>query len=121
MKKGQLSEHFYRSEFECPCGCGFDVVDAELIFTLEYLRLIFGGRPITITSGCRCKKHNHEVGGSENSQHLYGKAADFTVNGISPNIVADAAEDIFKGKYGIGRYSVWTHIDMRPEQARWSN
>jgi len=45
---------------------------------LEKLRAnIF--RPIYITSGFRCPAVNSTVGGSKNSQHMTGSAADFTV------------------------------------------
>lgn len=38
--------------------------------------------PIIITSGYRCPQLNKKVGGSNNSQHLYGEAADFHVKGV---------------------------------------
>lgn len=34
------------------------------------------GKPIKVTSGYRCQRLNKLVGGSQNSQHLYGMAAD---------------------------------------------
>ena len=34
------------------------------------------GMPIVVNSGYRCPKHNREVGGVANSQHLKGEAAD---------------------------------------------
>ena len=37
------------------------------------------GRPVTITSGYRCKELNKRVGGVRNSQHLKGEAADIRV------------------------------------------
>ena len=42
------------------------------------------GRPIIITSGYRCQRVNKLVGGSKTSQHLTGKAADFHVQGYTP-------------------------------------
>lgn len=42
------------------------------------------GRPIIITSGYRCQRVNELVGGSKTSQHLTGKAADFHVQGYTP-------------------------------------
>ena len=30
----QLSQYFKRSEFACKCGCGFNVVDTELLDVL---------------------------------------------------------------------------------------
>ena len=34
------------------------------------------GMPIVVNSGYRCEKHNKDVGGVRNSQHLRGEAAD---------------------------------------------
>lgn len=117
---GDLSEHFSRSEFRCHCGCGFDTVDAELIRVLELLRSGFGGCAVTINSGCRCKKQNRAVGGSDGSMHIGGKAADIVVAGIGSEHVADYLEGRYAGAYGIGRYPTWTHIDVRSgPKARW--
>lgn len=38
---------------------------------------VLGGRPIIVSSGFRCPKLNDAVGGSPNSAHLKGLAADF--------------------------------------------
>ena len=40
--------------------------------------------PVRITSGYRCKALNELVGGKENSLHLTGRAADFTIDGLAP-------------------------------------
>lgn len=42
------------------------------------------GRPIIITSGYRSQRVNELVGGSKTSQHLTGQAADFHVQGYTP-------------------------------------
>lgn len=34
------------------------------------------GKPIIVNSGYRCPRHNREVGGATNSQHMKGEAAD---------------------------------------------
>ena len=41
------------------------------------------GLPILINSGFRCPSLNELVGGKESSQHLVGRAADFTVLGMT--------------------------------------
>lgn len=79
-------KYFKKSEFKCQCGgkyCnGYPAdISPKLIDILEKLRAYFG-KPITITSGLRCKKHNAEVGGVSNSQHQYGKAADIYIAGV---------------------------------------
>ena len=116
MKK--ISENFSRSEFECRCGCEKDTVDVELILALELVRSKFK-RPILITSGARCKEHNTLVGGVGKSQHLECKAADFIVKDTSPTEVYEKLLNLFPGKYGIGNYRRWTHLDVRPDMARW--
>nr|WP_256476317.1 D-Ala-D-Ala carboxypeptidase family metallohydrolase [Anaerofustis sp. NSJ-163] len=79
-------KYFKKSEFKCQCRgkyCnGYPAeMSSKLIDILEKLRAYFG-KPITITSGLRCKKHNAEVGGVSNSQHQYGKAADIYIAGV---------------------------------------
>lgn len=45
---------------------------------LEEVRALLGNRPITITSGYRCKELNdHTKGSSKTSAHMEGLAADF--------------------------------------------
>lgn len=41
------------------------------------------GEPIYINSGYRCGELNNLIGGKEFSQHLTGRAADFTVRGMT--------------------------------------
>ncbi len=117
---GDVSTHFSRKEFACRCGCGFDVVDAELLTALEGLRQWFG-RPVKLNSACRCLNHNLAVGGSLRSQHMLGKAADVQILGVNPLEVAEYLEKAYKGRYGIGRYPTFTHLDVRPSPARWDN
>ena len=113
---GDLSLHFNRSEFACPDLCGLDTVDAELLSDLDSIRTHFE-RPVTINSGCRCPEYNRSVGGAENSQHLLGRAADIVVDGITPALVQELAEQL--DVHGLGEYSTFTHIDSRNGTARW--
>lgn len=117
---GDLSEHFSRNELDCKCGCGQDTVDHKLIDVLELVRLHFG-KPVIITSGNRCATYNKQVGAAPNSQHVTSKAADIIVSGITPGEVYDFLDREFPNRFGIGKYAQgWTHIDVRPEKARWS-
>jgi uncharacterized protein YcbK (DUF882 family) len=116
---GDISKHFRRSEFACKCGkCDFDTVDTTLLNVLEEVRGYFG-KPVTITSGCRCESHNKDVGGSQNSQHLYGRAADIVVAQTSPQSVYDFVNLMYPLSLGLGLYSGWVHIDSRNGKARW--
>ena len=112
----RISEHFRRSEFACPCGCGFDTVDATLLEVLERARNYFRA-PITITSGCRCPTYNARVGGAKNSQHLRGRAADIVVQGVHPDRVHAF---LSMGTESVGKYDTFTHVDTRSGRAaRW--
>ena len=53
-------------------------------FILDPLREKYG-KPITISSGYRCQELNKIVGGSKNSQHVKGLAADITVGSVFEN------------------------------------
>lgn len=128
---GDLTKNFSRKEFACQCGCGFDTVDYGLVVTLQALADKFEGFlgkdiSILVTSGCRCRNHNTNIGGSANSQHTLGRAADFKVfvkgtkEQVDPDVVADTLEKIFPESCGIGRYSNRTHFDTRSNgPARW--
>lgn len=114
----QVSPHFYRAEFACKCGCGYDTVDSLTLEILEAVRKHFGS-PVTITSGCRCSDHNRRVGGAYNSQHLFARAADIKVEGIEPSAVHAWIDANFPF-VSLGQYSSFTHIDTRSDRpARW--
>jgi len=128
---GDLSEHFSRAEFACKgpqnggCDCNgtFNTVDVELLRILEAIRSHFD-RPVIITSGCRCLDWNARCGGilpvngHGGSQHLYGRAADIVIDGISPEIIAELAIQI--GAPGVGRYQTFVHLDSRSHViSRW--
>ena len=115
---GDLNKFFSRREFECKCGCGMRGVDAELLTALTKIREHFE-RPVTITSGNRCKIHNTNVGGEKGSMHTKGIAADFKVEGVAPETVARKLNDWYNDRHGVGLYKTWVHLDMRKEKVRW--
>ena len=112
-----ISKNFSREEFACKCGCGFDTVDVELVKVLQEIRNELG--PITITSACRCKKHNAKVGGGKRSQHLLGRAADIQGRDASPSKIRGWLLENYADSLGIGSYNMFTHIDTRKGKARW--
>lgn len=77
-------KHFKKSEFTCECGCGLNNINLKLVKVLDDIRSHFNS-PLIVTSGCRCYNHNKNIGGIEGSRHVFGKAADFYVKGISTN------------------------------------
>jgi len=115
-----ISKNFSRIEFACHCAgdCGRDTVDAELLDMLEQIRMEFSSLPIRIHSGHRCPEHNAAVGGSENSLHLVGRAADFSIAGLDLGDVFDWCYDNLPCT-GLGIYDDFIHLDSRGYHARW--
>lgn len=119
VPEGYLSPHFTVWEFCCKhCGTlPAGGIDPDLILLLEDVRAQFG-QPVTINSGYRCPTHNASVGGVQDSQHVDGTAADFTVAETSPAKVYSYLDPRHDG--GLGKYSTFTHVDTRGHRARWS-
>ena len=128
LKNGnrKLSEHFKVREFRCQDGSDPVFIDSELVELLEKIRVHFG-KPVTITSGFRTAAHNATVAkAAKYSQHLYGKAADIQVEGISVENVYAYADKLLGntggcGIYppGLGRANGWVHVDVRKAKSRW--
>lgn len=114
----KLSTNFKVKEFACTDGSDPIFIDSELVNVLQKIRTHFG-KSVTITSAYRTPGKNKAVGGQTYSRHLYGRAADIKVKGVSPKTVAAYAEKLLPGKGGIGTYSTFTHVDVRSTKARW--
>lgn len=114
----KVSEHFDREEFACKCGCGYAVVDIELLRLLERVRLHFG-KPVKINSACRCEKHNKAVGGADGSKHKLGIAADIVVKDVDASEVYNFIDRHLPNTLGLGNYNSFTHVDVREVKARW--
>lgn len=120
---GDLSKDFDKSEFVCRgkgCCDHKGQVTPELVAALQELQDRIG-KPIYITSGFRCKKHNAFISGDPHSQHMVGKAADIQVVGVNTTLLAIEAQNIMAFKRGgIGLYGGWVHVDVRDDgPARW--
>ena len=125
-KKGsyaKLSANFKVSEFACHgTGCCTCVkIDEQLVKYVQKIRDHFKA-PVTINSAYRCPVHNKRIGGSTNSKHTFGMAADIVVKGVAPKEVAKYAESL--GIKGIGLYETdqdghFVHIDTRTSKAFW--
>ena len=86
---------------------------------LEEIREACGDRPITINSGYRTESYNKKVDGAKQSQHLYAAAADIKVSGKSASEVYKLCDRLVGNRGGVGRYSTFTHVDVRGHKARW--
>jgi zinc D-Ala-D-Ala carboxypeptidase len=111
---GTAAEHFSFAEMACKCGgrytdCQRIWADRSVFASLEASRKKLG-RPISITSGCRCPNHNRAVSGASNSMHLYGLAVDWR----GPDKDITRSWRLWRGiGYG-GRSDVSLHTDLRP-------
>jgi len=55
-----MTPHFTKDELQCKCGCTLAQFQPGFLDELELLRTVFG-RPMRITSACRCSDHNARV------------------------------------------------------------
>lgn len=107
--------HFTARELACKCRkhCrGEYFHDPDFMDGLERLRAA-AGRPLVITSGRRCDKHNTAVGGASRSQHKLRIAADIGLAGHDLAALARAA--LKAGFTGIGFGRTFLHVDQRTE------
>jgi uncharacterized protein YcbK (DUF882 family) len=117
-KKAIMTSHFSEKELACPC-CGAYHLSEPLLERLESLREIIG-KPLTLKSAYRCKKHNSQIGGSPNSQHLLGKTVDIStknLNATEKHSLMSAASEL--GFNGVGVYPTFFHLDMRDDRKIW--
>ena len=111
-------ENFTEKELSCRC-CGKLVLNDKALIALQafryYLNRKYGKNiRITVNCGTRCQKHNKEVGGVANSQHLLGIAFDL----VSPDLdYKTLYQDIVNSKLfsTVIRYdkSHFVHADTR--------
>ena len=115
----KLSANFKVREFACTDGSDPIFIDSDLVDVLQKIRTYFG-TAVTITSAYRTPTRNKAVGGETYSQHLYGRAADIKVKGVTPKKVAAYVEKIMPKSGGIGIYSSFVHVDVRSAKSRWN-
>jgi len=125
-----ISTHFNLKEFQCHDGTPYPSNWIEsrlkpLCAVLEAVRAACGNRPVTVVSGYRTPSHNaslREADGSgtgvaKNSQHVAGRAADISVEGLAPLAVHKTIRALLAAKKieigGLGLYTGWVHIDIR--------
>lgn len=91
-------KYFKKEEFNCKCGCGLNNIDLRLVKILDEIREHFG-KPMTVTSGCRCATYNKKVGRISNSKHIQCKAADIWISGIPKSqLLAKCKEYVANGR-----------------------
>ncbi|MBU0568884.1 hypothetical protein KKC52_12685 [bacterium] len=115
----RISPHILTSEVSCKCcGRGADKIHPEIIRIFETIREIIN-RPINITRGYSCLKHQKELISkgyltSLHSPHRYYTALDCVPPaGISLEEFRDIARDVSKDvRIGWKAYSQHIHIDV---------
>ena len=101
----------FSSCFACKC-CGTlptNGMDMNLINILNEAKI----EAEDINSAYRCPEHNAEVGGSPNSQHIEGTAADVDATNFGVEELAQLFESL--NADGVGRYpdENFVHCDTR--------
>lgn len=117
IKDVQDGKYFKVREFRCKC-CGVASVHQSIIDLCDRIREELG-KPIAVTSGYRCSKHNSAVGGAVRSQHVLGTAADLYPldRSLLPKLKEIALRLNADG--GVGLYKSFVHVDTRGYKARW--
>lgn len=87
---------------------------------LEGVRVRLGGAPIIVSSGYRAPAVNRAIGGSANSQHMTGQAADFTSPRFgTPRQIVDALVDSdVPYDQLILEFGRWVHISFADSPRR---
>lgn len=109
-------KYFKRPEFKCKCGgkyCnGYPVeMQEKVVKAADKVREHFG-KPMTVSSGIRCTRHNAAVGGVSNSRHLQGKAIDFCISGFSASSVLAYVQTLPEIRYTYAINSNYVHMDI---------
>ena len=118
---GNLSTHFWKWEFKCPCKkCAHKKVRVSslLLFKLELMIMIIDKsanihRPVIVLSGNRCEEENKRIGGFPGSKHIPdpdGNATDIKVKGIKPIELGLIAEQVGGLRIGIAKWGI--HVDV---------
>jgi len=131
-----MTKNFSKEEFDCNDGSEMPInVYHNMVKVANQLQTLrnYIGKPIQVNSAYRSEDYNKQIGGAhkidkngnriETSQHVFGRAADIVIKGMTPIEVSKVIEelidkgDILQG--GIGIYSSFVHYDIRGNKARW--
>jgi zinc D-Ala-D-Ala carboxypeptidase len=121
--------HFTYAEFDNGCGIGgwaggkVSAATAQgnalrQMWKAEALRHKLGDRPLYVSSAFRSVECNARVGGSSNSEHMYGTATDLTGSPTLCQLATQARTTGHSGILGPGYpdHNDHTHIDSRAER-----
>ncbi len=111
--KTMITKNFSTHEFRCRCECGLDDIDLDLVKKLQIIRDLYG-RPMSISSGCRCDSHNENVGGEPYSYHLQCKAADIRISKYNRDGRVLVIQKSLELGLSVGINDFFLHLDIRP-------
>uniref|UniRef100_A0A6M3XLY5 Putative peptidase n=1 Tax=viral metagenome TaxID=1070528 RepID=A0A6M3XLY5_9ZZZZ len=122
MMLGNLSTHFSKWEFKCPCKKCIHKkvrVSSLLLFKLEMMILMIDKfanvhKPVIVLSGNRCEEENKKIDGFPDSPHIPkpdGEATDIKVKGMIPIELGLIAEEVGNLRIGIAKWGI--HVDVR--------
>ncbi len=122
----RLSEHFWLSELivsdwairngvdNTPDEAGIENLRRLCRLLLEPVRSACGSHVLYVSSGYRCPRVNTEVGGSQHSEHMDARAADFRVRGYGTPL--EVCRRILAAGIQfnqlIWEYDAWTHASV---------
>lgn len=108
--------HWSREEFRCRCGgkyCnGFPAEPNQILVELVDDIRHKAGRPGIPSSGLRCPTWNSIQGGVANSDHMKGKALDFSIEGMSGAQLLSLAQADPRTRYAYIIDGGWVHVDV---------
>jgi zinc D-Ala-D-Ala carboxypeptidase len=117
-------EEFLRSETAARIGGKIDPSDDELKQLLRLSSLILEplrirvGKPVHVLSGLRPRWLNTLIGGAQNSEHIFGRAADIEVEGYTPiHLALLIAEIGVPFNQLILEFDEWVHVSVAVEGA----
>lgn len=117
----QLSQHFKLSDFRPGRHTHQYIrVSPELVMALEQIVLHLG-QPVTVLSGYRPPDYNREAGGTSNSTHMDGLAADISCDDVPLEKLHEVCLEVIGVRGGVGLYQKnnYVHVDLRGFEARW--
>lgn len=119
----KVSAHFRVREFACKDGSDVVFIAKKLPDVLEEIRHLCGDKPMHGTSGYRTVTYNarKDVGGAQGSQHTYGCAFDFWVEGVDCRTAGKMARVAMPNYGGVGVYPKdnVVHVDIGARKADW--
>ena len=107
--------YFTKEEMACN-HCGINMMYQGFIDRLNVARGL-AGIPFKINSAYRCIIHNHKIGGTVNSAHTGGYAADIAcTTSATRHIVLKALRAVRFNRIGI--YKTFIHVDCDPDKVK---